>query len=815
MRVLFRAVGASFLALSLLSAGSSLAQPAPRLGSIAPQWIQRGATIEVVLSGENLGDIRQILFNGEPGLTATNVDVPAALPKPTVSVESTGGGITRADPAPPTQDGKRLVLKVTASADASLMARELRVAGPGGVSNPLGLNVGQWLEVARREASTVFGDAQRVELPAVISGAVSAPAQTNFFRFKAAKGQELVFEVEAARRGSQLDSSLAVLDGQGTELARNEDALGLDSLLFFTAPADAEFVLALRDYRYRGGGDYSYRITAGPVPYVESFFPYGGQRGKPVEIALAGYNLDGTTKMTLNIDAKARRSQEIRVKTPRGYSNLVPFDVSDLPEVAEVEPNNTLTNAQVISVPGLVNGRLGEPKDVDRFKFKTGSDQKLVCEIVAARFGSKLDALLVLTDPKGAVLQQNDDTTGADARFEFDAKKDVEYVLTLRDLMRRGGERFGYRLLVRPPSAVAGAGFTASFLPDTPRVHREGATKLRCEVARNGGFDGPVRFACEGLPSGVYTEPVAVPNQPHSGILMLIASQDAPLGSFPIRVMASGMVAGKLVTVPAQPLNANRPVKDGYLTVLAAAPFDLELTTLNATLDQNQAGTVEVFAYRRAGFNGDIKIAAEGFSAGRDPMSKSFSGGEAVIKAGESLARLSITPRLDSEVGTRTIVVRGEASVEGRSVVTYSQPMPVSIAQYPLILSSTLPRLSLGMVPPGSTSSAGEAETKIRVERRAGFTNEVELAIDGLPAGLKSDLPKIPAGVAEVALKLNVTEAAALGTNYSFTVVGTAFFNDRKYQSRTSPIALSVTPPEQVELATNAPPASVAPAGTK
>jgi hypothetical protein len=806
------------VASALLLTGTLPAQRAPKLASLAPEWIQRGTTQEIVLTGENLGEIREILFNGDAGLSATNIPPAPPPPKPGVSVESTGGGITRADPAAPPHDDKRVVLKVTASADASLFPRELRLVGPGGVSNPLNLNVGQWPELARREANTIFGDAQGVDLPAVISGAVSAGGQTNFYRFKAAKGQDLVFEVDAARRGSPLDSSLALLDAKGKELARNEDALGLDSLLFFRVPEDAEYVLALRDFRFRGGGDYAYRLTAGPIPYVESFYPFGGQRGKPVELSLNGYNLDGTTKLMLNIEAKARRNQEIRVKTPRGYSNLVPFDVTDLPEVSEAEPNNALTNAQALTVPALVNGRIGEARDVDHFKFKAASDQKLVCEVAAARFGSKLDALLVLMDDKGGVLQRNDDAAGADARIEFDAKKDTEYVLALRDLTDRGGERFGYRLIIRPPSAGAAASFAARCLPDAVRIHREGTAKIRCEITRNGGFDSPVRFTCEGLPTGVYAEPMVMPNTPHSGILMLVAPKEVPLGSFPIRVVASAAIGGKPVTVTAEPVSGDRAAKQAYLTVLDTVPFSVELTTLDVTLDQNQAGTVEVFASRREGFTGEIKVVAEGYSAGREPISKSFSGGETTIKSGETMGKISVTPKLDSEVGTRTIVIRGEATVEGRQFVTYSRPVPVSVAQYPLVLSSTLPRLSLAVLPPGSTSAAGEAETKIRVERRAGFNGEVELTLEGLPAGLTSELPKIPAGVGEVSLKLNATPTAAMGTNYNLTVVGTAFFNDRKYKTRTAPISMSVTPPEQAEIATNAPPAPPAAAaatGTK
>ena len=800
----------------LATALAAVAQPAPKLTAISPEWIQRGTTLDITLTGENLGGVTQIIFNGDAGLSATNVAAPAPPSKPTVVIESTGGGITRAEPAAPPRDEKKLILKVTAPADASLSPRELRVMAPGGVSNPLNLNVGQWPEIAKRDPNTSLADAQPVDLPAVISGVLNTGAQTNHYKFKAKKGEEFVFEVDAARRGLALDSSLMVLDAKGKELARNEDAIGLDSLLFFTAPADGEFFVALRDFRYRGGNEYSYRLTAGPIPYVESLFPFGGARGKSVEIAINGRNLDGTTKMTLDIAAKAPRSQEIRVKTPRGYSNLIPFNVSDLNEITEAEPNNALTNAQAVTVPLVINGRIGEPKDIDRFKFKSASDQKLVCDVSASRFGSKLDALLILTDTNGAVMQQNDDAAGSDARIEFDAKKDTEYVLAIRDLTDRGGERYGYRLSIRPPTAAAAASFVGRFLPDAPRVHREGTTKLRCEITRAGGFDGPVRFVCEGLPSGVFAESLVIPNAPSSGLLLITATKETALSSYPIRVMASGMVGGKTITVPASPLNGDNAVRQGYLTVLDAVPFTLDAMTLGIGAEQNQAGTIEVFAERREGFTGDIKLVTEGFDAARDPVSKNFDGGEGVIKANESVGKITLTPKLASEVGIRTVVVRGEATADGRQVVTYTQPLPVAVTQYPLILSSTLPRLSLTVLPPGTDSSAGEAETKIRVERRGGFGGDVELTLEGLPEGVKSEVPKILASVSEVSLKLFATDKAKPGTNFNLKVVGTAVFNDRNYKTRTGDIGLTIALPEGVEVvATNAVPAKVEGSATK
>src|SRR5689334_24576865 len=48
----------------------------------------------------------------------------------------------------------------------------------------------------------------------------------------------------------------------GKELARNEDFNGLDSLLSFNVPEDGEYILQVRDFRYLGGGNYTYRCYA-------------------------------------------------------------------------------------------------------------------------------------------------------------------------------------------------------------------------------------------------------------------------------------------------------------------------------------------------------------------------------------------------------------------------------------------------------------------------------------------------------------------------------------------------------------------------
>src|SRR5439155_25364073 len=141
--------------------------------------------------------------------------------------------------------------------------------------------------------------------------------------------------------------------------------------------------------------------------------------------------------------------------------------------------------------------------------------------------------------------------------------------------------------------------------------------------------------------------------------------------NFPLKNTASGSTGGKSIVRTADPLSGDKPVRGGFLTVMEAAPFTLELVSLGATIEQEQSAKLDVLALRREGFSGEIKLSAEGYAAGRDPITKSFSVKETTLKAGEALGQISLKPRLDSEVGTRTIVVKGQATLDGQPVVEY------------------------------------------------------------------------------------------------------------------------------------------------
>jgi hypothetical protein len=123
---------------------------------------------------------------------------------------------------------------------------------------------------------------------------------------------------------------------------------------------------------------------------------------------------------------------------------------TSLPVIAEKEPNNGFRQAQPIQFPQVVEGAIAQPQDVDVFRFEGKAGQQIICEVLAARFGSALDSVLTLYDGQARQLASNDDAEGSsDSRLEVTLPRDGTYYLTLLDAHDTGGVTHVYRLVTR------------------------------------------------------------------------------------------------------------------------------------------------------------------------------------------------------------------------------------------------------------------------------------------------------------------------------------------------------------------------------
>lgn len=228
-------------------------------------------------------------------------------------------------------------------------------------------------------------------------------------------------------------------------------------------------------------------------PTLQSVSPTGASQGKTTTILVDGLNLEENTRILFNgpgIEARVvqvrtlpnrrRKPREgevvtspliedrstrnrltvevqiadsvkpdvylFRMVTPLGVTNSLPFAVTAFPEVDETQRNDTLEQAQPLSIPVTVKGEISELGDLDHFRFESRTGQELVFEIVASKIGSRLNARLLLLDESGTVVASNDASKGRDSFLAYRFNQAGSYIIQVSDAhMGRGLE---YRLQI-------------------------------------------------------------------------------------------------------------------------------------------------------------------------------------------------------------------------------------------------------------------------------------------------------------------------------------------------------------------------------
>ena len=186
-------------------------------------------------------------------------------------------------------------------------------------------------------------------------------------------------------------------------------------------------------------------------PTVTTLTPGGGQRGTtatvigigtfdswPVQVwcdtpgvGVKADKVKGKFAVTLAADAPLGVAW-LRFHDDAGASALRSFIIGGLPDVAEVEPNDDPKSAQIVALPGTVNGVLAKAGDVDCYRVRLAKGQTLVASLDAHRsLRSPMDAILQLLSPEGEVREQNHDARGLDPELAFTAPADGTYALRL------------------------------------------------------------------------------------------------------------------------------------------------------------------------------------------------------------------------------------------------------------------------------------------------------------------------------------------------------------------------------------------------
>ena len=814
------------IAIFLLTIGFAYAQVQPTLTTVFPQGGQQGRSVEVTLTGTNLGTATAVWFSGK-GITAEIKEKTGQA-----AVVFNGVGVSGSIPS-----DAQLVASLTIASDAPLGIQEIRAVTPYGVSNAGSFVVGNLREIVEEETAASESETMStmetdwLALPVTVNGTIASIDDEDNFTFQLKKDTRLICEVAAQQIGSLLDSYLVLRDANGTEVANSGLGNAFDSVLDYTALETGKYTLHIRDIRYKGGDGYAYRLSIGELPYLETIFPLGGQRGTENTVTVTGANLETVESIQVSIGAETPAGeQSLRVQTPSGLAtNSHPFAIGNWAEMAETEPNNTTGNATAVMTPITLNGKIDKPGDVDYFSFEIEEPQLLVFEVEANKLSSNLDALLTLYGPgkpmeaseemawndnKEQVLMVNDDGITADARIDWNFEEAGKYSVAIRDLNNQGGEAYPYRLNIRPLEPDCELSVVALDLRnqatalDNPRISRGSSVTLQVDVTRLDQFAGPIRLLCPDLPKTFDVSPTIVGTDQARAMLTITAPSDASLGLMPLSIVGVCAVGGRQIERVATP----SPI---LLTVMDAPEFTLTLAEIGLNAIHNKTVDLHVTATRRADFVGPIALSVSGLpnrvSALPDPVTEkpvTFAEGETEamvsVKAGtfERREEFSVLPT----PGTSYISVTGTATVNGETVKQSTPAIPLTIVEAPFIV--TVEPLRFSIVFPATETSGSEVETvaltadtetakaedpqtkeailTLTIVRQGGFTDELTLTPIDVPEGFTTEAVTIPADETEAKVPLKALSSLTPET-YEFRFRGSVTINDKPFE-QDSPI---------------------------
>jgi hypothetical protein len=689
--------------------------PVPTLKSVFPCGAQQGKSVEVEIGGTNLDETSKLYFS-HPGITAELLSDPKK-------------GAPR--------------FKVSAAPDVPVGVHDIRCIGKLGISNPRAFVVSDCEEVNEVEPNNARDKANRIPLNGVLNGQVNPAEDIDWFVFAAKKGQRVLIECQAWRIDSRLDGTLTLYTGDGKELAASQDEnirdQKRDPFIDFDVPADGDYYLKFSDFMYNGGPENFYRLSVGTRPYVDFISPTGAKPGTTADITFYGRNLPGGEKTEVQVngrplekvvrkiavpgEAEATSSlrfaellrppasrvdgMEVRITGDTGTSNARLLTFSDAPEQLETEPNNTIAEANRVTVPCAVTGQFSAPKDVDHFVFSAKKDEKFTIEVEAERIGSPADPDMEIAESDGKVINSTQDTNEnigqlrfptntSDIVYNFTAPKDADFTLRLEHVYQQvqGGPQYQYRLTIQrqpPPDFRLVCAPTHDIHIDTHAVYQGGRQRLDVLVWRMNGHDAPILVEARNLPPGVTAEPITLGPGMKWGTLVVTAAPDAPIGEGEIEVVGTSLRGdeklerrargGVIVWDTVNTAAISRMTRSIVLAVRESTPFAVTVSSKDTLIKPGDPINVTVTATRRA----DMPSAIQLNGAGID-LPPGLTIPTTTINAGQTEAKIVVATTDKIKEGDYSFIINAESQVPNGTekklrVIYPSNPLKITVAK--------------------------------------------------------------------------------------------------------------------------------------
>lgn len=704
----------------------------PTLGSVSPNGAQRGTEVEVSFNGARLADAQEILFS-TPGITVKSLEPADAAVK----------------------------TKLAIAPDCRLGQHAMRVRTASGISELRTFYVGALPEVKEVEPNSQFTEPQKIALDTTVNGVVENE-DVDYFLVEAKKGERITAEVEGIRLGySFFDPFVAIMDMQRFELASSDDAalVWQDAVASVVAPADGTYVIQMRETAYGGSGACMYRLHIGRFPRPRATVPAGGKFGETVDVRWLGDVLgEKTDKVTL--PGGPLQKFGIFAQDDKGIApspNV--FRLGDLGNLLEVEPNGDGATATPFEAPMALGGVIGQPGDVDCFKFAAKKGQAYDIRVLGRGIRSPLDPVLNINRIGGAGVAGNDDSGGPDSYVRFTAPEDDQYVIIVQDHLRRGGPEFAYRVEITPirPKLVMGLPERQQYVDVTVAVPQGNRTAILVSGSR-ADFGGDLSVEMKELPPGVTVETDKMPANQSQIPVLLSAAPDAALSGRLVDIVGKHVdpaqnIEGHLEQTTSMVRGQNNVQVWTHagdrlaMAVTEASPFTIEIVQPKVPVVRDGAMDLKIHATRKEGFTAPISV----YMLYNPPGVGSPSA--VTIPEGQNDVIMPLTANGGAEVRVWKIAAMASATVGNGAVLVSSQLANLEIAE---------PFVGLAYIA-AAVEKAKETDVVINVTKNKDFEGPAKVELLGLPNEITTAPGEINKDSKELVFHVKTTANSPVG----------------------------------------------------
>ncbi|MCL4191629.1 MAG: hypothetical protein KJZ87_07770 [Thermoguttaceae bacterium] len=778
------AAGLVFVALVLMSAGppaDAVSAAEPQLGRIVPPGGQRGTELDVALEGARLADAQEMLLY-YPGIEVKQLTV---------------------------ADGQ-VKARLAIAPDCRIGPHALRLRTASGISNLITFSVGALPEINEAEPNTDFAQPQQITPGVTINGVVENE-DVDYFVLEAKKGRRLTAEVEGLRLGEFFfDPYVAIYDKDRFMLAGSDDTplVRQDAVAAAIAPEDGPYIIQVRESAFGGNGQCRYRLHVGSFPRPQAVYPAGGKFGETIEVRWLGDPAgEWTEKVTL--PAEPQPMFGLVALDPQGAApSANVFRLGNLNNVMEAEPNNAPAEATAAPVPAAMNGVVGEPGDVDHFKFPAKKGQVFDVRAHARQIRSPLDPVLtILRASNGAGVGANDDSGTPDSYLRVTIPEDDDYVLQIRDHLGAGGAAYVYRIEVAPvepkltmtlPERVA---FTDIVIP-VPKGNRMAAMA----GARREDFGGEVAVETQGLPPGITPELYPIADGLSDAPMLFTAAADAAAAGALVDLVGrhqrdslalEGHLEQRTSLIRGQ---NNVEVWNHYtnrmaVAVTAAVPFKVDIVEPKVPLVRSGEMQLKVVATREGDFKAPINLRMLYNPPGVSSPSV------VTIPADQNEAIIPLTANGSATVRQWKIAVLADAPVGDGPITVSTQLANLEVAEP--FFKFTFPSIAV--------EKGQETALAIAIEKVKDFEGAAKVELLGTPNEVTSTPQEFTKDTTQITFPVKTTANSPAGQHKSLICRAVVTANGEPITHMIGTGELRIQEPLPQPAAQTAPPPAAAP----